>query len=74
LPHPTPNSPPASARDLTRTVFAVGDEKRSIFSFQDAAPKQFALMRRHLKKAHDDAGLEFVFREFKGSVQSFSHI
>ncbi|MGO9630724.1 MAG: double-strand break repair helicase AddA [Xanthobacteraceae bacterium] len=58
------------ARDLKRTIFAVGDEKQSIFSFQDAAPKQFAAMHRHFKKAHDDAGLEFVFREFKHSFRS----
>jgi ATP-dependent helicase/nuclease subunit A len=30
----------AGARDLERTVFAVGDEKQSIFSFQGAAPEQ----------------------------------
>jgi ATP-dependent helicase/nuclease subunit A len=58
------------ARDVTRTVFAVGDEKQSIFSFQDAAPKQFAAMHRHFKKVHDAAGLEFVFREFKHSFRS----
>ena len=32
----------AGARDgVTRTVFAVGDEKQSIFSFQGAAPREF---------------------------------
>ncbi len=30
-----------------RTVFAVGDEKQSIFSFQGADPKAFAVNRRH---------------------------
>ncbi len=58
------------ARDLKRTIFAVGDEKQSIFSFQDAAPKQFALMRRHFERAHRDSGLDFVFREFKQSFRS----
>jgi ATP-dependent helicase/nuclease subunit A len=58
------------ARDLKRTVFAVGDEKQSIFSFQDAAPKHFALMRQHFKTAHDGAGMEFVSREFKHSFRS----
>jgi ATP-dependent helicase/nuclease subunit A len=58
------------ARDLTRTVFAVGDEKQSIFSFQDAAPKQFALMRRHFERAYRDGGLDFVAREFKHSFRS----
>ncbi|CAK0770928.1 ATP-dependent helicase/nuclease subunit A [uncultured Gammaproteobacteria bacterium] len=36
-----------SARPLVRTVFAVGDEKQSIFSFQRADPAEFARMRRH---------------------------
>ncbi len=31
----------AGARDAERTVFAVGDEKQSIFSFQDADPERF---------------------------------
>ena len=34
------------ARGGMRTVFAVGDEKQSIFSFQGAAPEMFAQMRR----------------------------
>jgi ATP-dependent helicase/nuclease subunit A len=38
----------AGARGLvTRTLFAVGDEKQSIFSFQGAAPRQYEEMRRH---------------------------
>ena len=36
----------AGARSVTRTIFAVGDEKQSIYSFQNAAPKEFAEMRR----------------------------
>ena len=40
-------SPPAPApRDAPRTFFAVGDEKQSIYSFQGAAPRMFAAMRR----------------------------
>ena len=32
----------AGARDgVIRTIFAVGDEKQSIFSFQGAAPREF---------------------------------
>ncbi len=58
------------ARDLKRTIFAVGDEKQSIFSFQDAAPQEFALMRRHFESAHKNGGLDFVFREFKHSFRS----
>ncbi len=32
------------ASDTTRTVFAVGDEKQSIYSFQGAAPEMFSAM------------------------------
>ena len=32
----------AGARDVFRSIFAVGDEKQSIYSFQNAAPKEFA--------------------------------
>ena len=40
----------AGARDgVMRTVFAVGDEKQSIFSFQGAAPREFDMRRRELK-------------------------
>ena len=58
------------ARELTRTIFAVGDEKQSIFSFQDAAPREFAEMRRHFEGAHKDAGLDFLFRKFEHSFRS----
>jgi ATP-dependent helicase/nuclease subunit A len=58
------------AREVRRTIFAVGDEKQSIFSFQDAAPKEFAWMRRHFEGAHKASGLDFVFREFKHSFRS----
>ena len=33
------------AREVRRTIFAVGDEKQSIFSFQGAAPREFDVMR-----------------------------
>jgi hypothetical protein len=36
----------AGARAVNRTIFAVGDEKQSIFSFQGAAPREFDAMRR----------------------------
>ncbi len=60
----------AGARMARRTIFAVGDEKQSIYSFQNAAPKEFAEMRRHFERAHRNAEFDFVFREFKHSFRS----
>jgi ATP-dependent helicase/nuclease subunit A len=47
------------ARELIRTFFAVGDEKQSIYSFQGAAPKMFAEMRREFSGRHKRAEIEF---------------
>src|SRR6185312_11537682 len=53
--------PGGGREDVKRTVFAVGDEKQSIFSFQGAAPRAFADNRRHFEKLFNDT--EAVFRE-----------
>jgi ATP-dependent helicase/nuclease subunit A len=60
----------AGARGVKRTMFAVGDEKQSIYSFQDAAPKEFAEMQRHFKTAHEKSGLTFVVSRFEHSFRS----
>jgi ATP-dependent helicase/nuclease subunit A len=70
------------ARDgVTRTVFAVGDEKQSIFSFQGAAPREFDTRRRGLEKKFRDAGLKFdpvsftySFRSGPAILQSVDHV
>jgi ATP-dependent helicase/nuclease subunit A len=62
------------ARPATRTVFAVGDEKQSIYSFQNAAPKEFAEMRRHFERTHQAGRRSFVFHEFKHSFRSGANI
>ncbi|HZZ62689.1 MAG TPA: double-strand break repair helicase AddA [Roseiarcus sp.] len=49
----------ASARSAKRTVFAVGDEKQSIFSFQGAAPDKFVEMKRFFEKRHRQAERPF---------------
>ena len=54
----------------TRTIFAVGDEKQSIYSFQNAAPREFAQMRSFFERTHSHAEMKFVFREFKHSFRS----
>jgi ATP-dependent helicase/nuclease subunit A len=53
-----------------RSIFAVGDEKQSIFSFQGAAPHRFAEMQRYFARAYDDSGLRFEKVEFKYSFRS----
>ena len=58
------------AHERPRTIFAVGDEKQSIFSFQGAAPREFAAMRVHFELAHRRASLGFVATEFKHSFRS----
>ncbi len=59
------------ARDgVVRTVFAVGDEKQSIFSFQGAAPREFDARRRELAKRFADAGLKFDPVTFTYSFRS----
>ena len=47
-------------RSLTRTFFAVGDEKQSIYSFQGAQPDQFDKMRRKFETRAREAELDFA--------------
>ena len=44
------------SRETRRTVFAVGDEKQSIFSFQGADPDAFTAMHRHFEDRATAAG------------------
>jgi ATP-dependent helicase/nuclease subunit A len=60
----------AGAHSGVRTTFAVGDEKQSIYSFQQAAPEEFAEMRRIYERRHNDAGLEFRSVRFEHSFRS----
>ncbi|MCI0467243.1 MAG: double-strand break repair helicase AddA [Beijerinckiaceae bacterium] len=45
---------------VTRTFFAVGDEKQSIFSFLGAAPQMFGAMRRKFASRFRDGGRSFA--------------
>ena len=59
------------ARDgVTRTIFAVGDEKQSIFSFQGAAPRELADRRQHFQSRFKAAGLKFDPVSFTYSFRS----
>lgn len=59
------------ARDgVKRTIFAVGDEKQSIFSFQGAAPREFDHRRRELERRFTHAGLRFTPVSFTYSFRS----
>jgi ATP-dependent helicase/nuclease subunit A len=60
----------AGARPGIRTIFAVGDEKQSIFSFQNAAPREFGEMRKYFQKRHEDSGLTFEYRQLEHSFRS----
>jgi ATP-dependent helicase/nuclease subunit A len=70
------------ARDgVRRTIFAVGDEKQSIFSFQGAKPHEFDLRRKSLQGAFEAAGLKFdpvsftySFRSGPAILQSVDHV
>lgn len=48
-----------SGREKIRTLFAVGDEKQSIYSFQGAVPAYFDAMRRSFSNRAGAAGQEF---------------
>ncbi|MCK0207498.1 double-strand break repair helicase AddA [Starkeya koreensis] len=55
------------AASLPRTLFVVGDEKQSIFSFQGADPRRFDLVRREF---HAAAGARFTHVELQHSFRS----
>jgi ATP-dependent helicase/nuclease subunit A len=55
---------------ISRSIFAVGDDKQSIFSFQGAEPEAFAGKRGAFKRAYESSGLAFRPLEFKYSFRS----
>src|SRR5215831_17238972 len=70
-----------SARDRSRTIFAVGDAKQSIYSFQRADPHAFLRMRRHFEEritASDQewrvVPLEISFRSTEPILQAIDAI
>ncbi len=59
-----------SARDAVRTVFAVGDAKQSIFSFQGADVAAFARMKAHFRDRAEAARRRFQPVELDISFRS----
>ena len=69
------------ARDANRTVFAVGDTKQSIYSFQRAAPEEFDAMREFFRaraaaadKGWDDVDLDISFRSTASILRSVDEV
>ncbi len=46
----------SSARDVARTIFVVGDEKQSIYSFQGADPAEFGAKGAHYERVLTEIG------------------
>ncbi|MGZ5852946.1 MAG: double-strand break repair helicase AddA [Xanthobacteraceae bacterium] len=62
---------PGGARDnVRRTLFAVGDEKQSIFSFQGAVPYKFAEIRDHFRALHETSEVAFATEKLDFSFRS----
>ncbi|MBI1202322.1 MAG: double-strand break repair helicase AddA [Rhodopseudomonas sp.] len=62
---------PGGARpNVKRTMFAVGDEKQSIFSFQGAAPHAFDEMRQLFARQFDNEEQGWKFLRFHHSFRS----
>ena len=61
----------AGARGLIkRTVFAVGDEKQSIFAFQGAAPREYDAALRYFKKQYELSEVAWRVVRFDHSFRS----
>jgi ATP-dependent helicase/nuclease subunit A len=63
--------------EIARTIFAVGDEKQSIFGFQGAAPAEFGLQRaalgersRPLSRPFHDVRLNVSFRSTRDVIEA----
>src|SRR6185312_1323940 len=66
---------PGGAREnVKRTIFAVGDEKQSIFSFQGAAPQAFEEMRRFFERQFDRPELGWRYLRFHHSFRSGGNV
>jgi ATP-dependent helicase/nuclease subunit A len=60
--------------NVKRTVFAVGDEKQSIFSFQGAAPHEFDAMRHLFERQFDRPEQGWRYLRFRHSFRSGANV
>tara|TARA_R100001129_G_scaffold73684_3_gene50265 strand:- start:39450 stop:43034 length:3585 start_codon:yes stop_codon:yes gene_type:complete len=58
------------SRGGIRTLFSVGDEKQSIYSFQGARPESFSEERRHAKRKAEASGRKFETIPLRVSFRS----
>lgn len=63
-----------SQRDNIRTLFAVGDEKQSIYSFQGAAPENFAANGKIIQKKAQQAKQKFEKIQLHYSFRSTADV
>jgi len=66
--------PGGSRQNTRRTLFVVGDEKQSIFSFQGAAPLAFAENREHFRRLHEKSDTPFAVEKLEFSFRSASEV
>ncbi|MET0687738.1 MAG: double-strand break repair helicase AddA [Methyloceanibacter sp.] len=71
----------AGARETLRTLFAVGDEKQSIYSFQGANPARFGEVGRAVRQraraigvAFHDVPLTLSFRSVPAILEAVDHV
>src|SRR5215831_14251356 len=57
-----------------RTIFAVGDGKQSIFSFQGAAPREYDAARRHFEKIFRVSDVPWRIVQFDHSFRSGENV
>ena len=62
------------ARERPRTLFVVGDEKQSIYSFQGARPERFEQERRSVERRVRDAGQRFEPVPLRVSFRSTAEV
>ncbi|TCS02478.1 double-strand break repair helicase AddA [Rhizobium sp. BK418] len=63
-----------SARPVVRTLFAVGDEKQSIYSFQGARPERFSEEKERTQRRVQNSGRDFSTVRLPLSFRSTSDV